>query len=95
MDISAVFDESVVNCGTSVFLCFMFTQVATQIESGYEGAAGRKGQTSAGAGKFPHTVCGGSYYQEMFGTHLIQQTQNTFTTKDKIRRIWRISAVVK
>lgn len=58
MSISAVFDESVVNSCTSVFSCFMFTQVTTQTESEYEGS--QQGERGRQAQEISHT---GSYYQ--------------------------------
>lgn len=55
----------------------MFTQVATQSESGYEGSEGGRGRPARGL----DTACGGSYY--MFSTHLGQQQQNSVALKGK------------
>lgn len=49
---------------------------------------------NTGAGTLPHSLRS-QLFPRMFGAHLIQQTQNTFTTKDKVRRIWWISAALK
>lgn len=66
------------HCGTSVFSCFMFTQVATQNESGYEGSQGGRGRL--GRGHFPHSL-----WRQLLHVRYTPSTanQSTFTLKVK------------